>query len=214
MIGQPPLLPLMATDPVAAGVWIAACLIWLVPEMIAMPRQMAKHARKSASRQDRRSLGVLLGLQWAGIALNFLLGWFYPEAAIPWPRTALFWSGFLLIVLGVAFRWYAIWTLGRYFTRDVAVSADQPVIQAGPYRIIRHPAYSGTLITMLGLGLTTANWAGLIVLLGCAFLGHSYRVAVEEKALIQAIGRPYLEYMQRTGRFIPRLFSQAGHRLS
>ncbi len=206
MDGKPVWLPLMFTDPAAAGVWIAACLIWLVPEMIAMPGQMAKHARKSASRQDRRSLVVLLGLQWAGVALDFLLAWFFPEAAILWPRAALFWSGVLLIVLGVAFRWYAIWTLGRYFTRDVAVSVDQPVIQSGPYRIIRHPAYSGTLITLLGLGLTTANWAGLIVLLACAFLGHFYRVVVEEQALIQAIGRPYRDYMRRTGRFIPRVF--------
>jgi protein-S-isoprenylcysteine O-methyltransferase Ste14 len=38
------------------------------------------------------------------------------------------------------------------------------------------------------------------------FLGHSYRVSVEEKALMRSIGQPYIDYMQRTRRFIPRVF--------
>jgi protein-S-isoprenylcysteine O-methyltransferase Ste14 len=112
----------------------------------------------------------------------------------------------ILILLGVALRWYAIWTLGRYFTRDVAVSADQQVVQTGPYRSIRHPAYSGTFLTMLGVGLAMTNWASLVTLLICVLIGHMYRVSVEEKALIQAIGQPYVEYMHRTRLFIPLVF--------
>jgi protein-S-isoprenylcysteine O-methyltransferase Ste14 len=96
--------------------------------------------------------------------------------------------------------------LGRYFTRDVVVSHDQPVIQNGPYRLIRHPTYSGTFLTMLGVGLVMTNWASLICLLVCVFLGHMYRVHIEEKALIRAIGQPYSEYMRHTKRFIPWVF--------
>jgi protein-S-isoprenylcysteine O-methyltransferase Ste14 len=103
-------------------------------------------------------------------------------------------------------RWYAIWTLGRYFTRDVAVSAEQQVVQRGPYRAIRHPAYSGTFLTMLGVGLAVTNWASLAVLLTGVLLGHLYRVHVEEKALMQTIGQPYIDYMRRTRRFIPLVF--------
>jgi len=67
-------LPLIYTNAVAAALFVAACLIWLVPEAISMPRQMAK-ARRAASRvQDRGSLLVLLGLQWAGRAPR-CLGW-------------------------------------------------------------------------------------------------------------------------------------------
>src|SRR6185312_14202293 len=102
--------------------------------------------------------------------------------------------------------WYAIWTLGGYFTRDVAVSANQKVVQIGPYRFIRHPAYSGTFLTMVGVGLALTNWASLIVLLVCVFAGHLYRVRVEEQALVQTIGQPYLEYMHHTRRFIPLVF--------
>ena len=137
--------------------------------------------------------------------MNFLLAWLLPQAAILWQRTTLFLLGLIVIFLGVALRWYAIRVLGSYFTRDVAVN-DQQVIQHGPYRLIRHPAYSGTFLTMLGVGLVMTNWASLIALLVCVFLGHIYRVSIEEKALIRTIGQPYIEYMRRTRRFIPRVF--------
>lgn len=151
-------------------------------------------------------MSILIGLLWLGITLNFALAALLPEAAISWQRTTLFGIGISLILLGTALRWYAIWTLGSYFTRDVAVSADQKVVQSGPYRYIRHPAYSGTFTTMLGLGLALTNWASLIALLACVFAGHLYRMHVEEKALVQAIGQPYVEYMRHTRRFIPWVF--------
>jgi len=181
-------------------------LIWIVPEMIGMVKQMATVSRKEALVQDRGSMALLIGLQWVGLALNFWLAWWLPGAAIIWQRTALFLLGVILILLGVALRWYAIRTLGSYFTRDIAVSADQMVVKSGPYRSIRHPAYSGTFLTMLGVGLAMTNWASLVALQSCVFLGHLYRVYVEEKALIDAMGQPYLDYMRETKRFIPSVF--------
>ncbi len=200
------MLPLIYTNLGAAGIFLAACLIWNVPEMIGAIKQRAKVSRKDASVQDRSSMGILIGLQWVGLALNFSLAALFQAAAISWHRTILFGIGIALILLGVAFRWYAIRTLGRYFTRDVAVSANQQVVQNGPYRSIRHPAYSGTFLTMAGVGLAMTNWASLVALLICVLLGHIYRVSVEEKALSQTIGQPYIEYMHRTRRFIPFVF--------
>ena len=72
--------------------------------------------------------------------------------------------------------------------------------------MIRHPAYSGTFLTMLGVGLAMTNWASLVALLLCVFLGHIYRVSIEEQALIRTIGQPYIEYMRRTKRFIPWVY--------
>jgi protein-S-isoprenylcysteine O-methyltransferase Ste14 len=199
-------LPLIYTNTGAAGIFFAACSVWLVPEAIGMLKQRAKRSRKEATIQDRGSMGILIGLQWVGLALNFSLAGLFPAAAIPWHRTLLFSIGVTLILLGVALRWYAIWTLGGYFTREVAVSADQHVVQNGPYRFVRHPAYSGTFLTMLGVGLAMTNWASLVALLTCVLVGYMYRVSVEEKALIQSIGQPYFEYMGRTKRFIPLVF--------
>jgi protein-S-isoprenylcysteine O-methyltransferase Ste14 len=200
------LLPLIYSSPAAAGLFLVTCLIWLAPEIVGMRRQMGKFSRKAERNQDRSSLAILLGMQWIGLALNFLLAWLVPAAAISWQRTGLFFLGLSVILLGVALRWYAIGALGGYFTRDVVVSADQPVVQNGPYRLIRHPAYSGTFLTMLGVGLAVTNWVSLAVLLLCVFLGHIYRVGVEEKALVRMIGEPYSEYMRRTKRFIPWVY--------
>ncbi len=200
------MLPLIYTNAGATGLFLVACLAWNVPEMIGAFKQTARASRKEALVQDHGSMRILIGLLWFGIALNLLFGWLFPTAALSWHRTALFLVGVILIFLGVALRWYAIWMLGAYFTRDVAVSADQKVVQTGPYRYIRHPAYSGTFLTMLGVGLAMTNWASLMALLLCVFSGHLYRVHVEEKALIRAIGQPYIEYMRHTRRFIPWVF--------
>lgn len=197
------MLPLIYTNPVAAGIFLAACLVWNVPEWLGTFKQGAKAARKEAAVQDRGSMVLLVGLLWFGVALNFALAGLLPAAALSWQRTTLFGIGISFILLGVALRWYAIRVLGYYFTRDVAVSTDQKVIQDGPYRYIRHPAYSGTFLTMLGVGLALTNWASLGTLLLCVFAGHLYRVGIEEEALLQTIGQPYVEYMHHTKRFIP-----------
>jgi len=197
------MLPLIYTNVWAFTLFLAACLIWNAPETIGMLRQRSRVARKEATSQDHHSMTILIGLQMLGLALNFLLAATIPQAAITWQRTALLLVGVGLILLGVAFRWYAIRTLGAYFTRDVAVSAQQPIMQRGPYRYIRHPSYTGTFITMLGVGVATANLVSLLVLLVCVLTGHLNRVRIEEQALAQTIGQPYIDYMRRTKRFIP-----------
>jgi protein-S-isoprenylcysteine O-methyltransferase Ste14 len=111
-----------------------------------------------------------------------------------------------MVLLGIILRQYAIRVLGRYFTREVATRADQPVVQNGPYKFIRHPAYSGTLLTVLGIGLAMTNWASLVAILVCSFTGYFYRVLVEERALRRSLGPPYVEYMRRTKRFVPFVF--------
>jgi protein-S-isoprenylcysteine O-methyltransferase Ste14 len=194
---------LIYTNAGAAATFLVACLIWNIPEAVGMVKQRAPIARTEATVQDRGSMGLLISLQWLGLTLCLAFGWIIQAAAISWQRVAIFRLGVILILLGVALRWYAIWTLGRYFTRDVAVSANQQVVRRGPYHVVRHPAYSGTILTMLGVGLAMTNWASLLVLCPCVLLGHLYRVRVEERALIQTIGQPYVEYMRHTKRFIP-----------
>jgi protein-S-isoprenylcysteine O-methyltransferase Ste14 len=96
--------------------------------------------------------------------------------------------------------------LGRYFTANVRVQADQPVIDAGPYRLVRHPSYTGGMIMYLGTGLALTNWLSVLILAGMGALTYAYRVRVEERALATSIGEPYREYMQRTKRFVPFMF--------
>ncbi|HEY6903143.1 MAG TPA: isoprenylcysteine carboxylmethyltransferase family protein [Candidatus Acidoferrales bacterium] len=121
-------------------------------------------------------------------------------------RTWVFFAGVTLMLAGIAFRFYAMKVLGRFFTYNVAVHAGQTVVEVGPYRYIRHPSYTGALITLIGVGLALGNWASLLAILACTGIAYAYRISVEESALIAALGEPYKQYMRRTRRLVPFLF--------
>ena len=127
-------------------------------------------------------------------------------AAIPWLRPQVTIAGMVVILLGTALRWWAIFTLGRNFTIDVAVRSTQSVVQSGPYRFVRHPSYTAILIMLLGVGMALANWASLVAILAGGLIGLLYRVRVEERALVEGLGQPYMDYMRTTRRFIPFIF--------
>jgi protein-S-isoprenylcysteine O-methyltransferase Ste14 len=193
--------PIFFDQPIYGAIFGVACAIWYVPELIGTFFQRA--TRRHGTRHDRGSYAVLVGVLWIGLLLGFGIAAFLPWAAIPFLRLPLFWLGIGGILAGVALRWYAIRVLGRFFTRDVATQIGQTVVQEGPYRFIRHPAYSGTLLTLLGIGLTLGNGLALLVVLIGGVIGHLYRVHVEEQALVTALGEPYRAYMRGARRFIP-----------
>ena len=143
--------------------------------------------------------GVLLGL-WSAFAIAYAV----PQAAIRWHRDWLLAAGILLMAAGVGLRFYAIRTLGLYFTVTVRTHPAQRVVATGPYRLVRHPSYSASLLTFAGACLALANWLALlaIVLPAAAF---AYRIRVEEAALLQALGDDYRRYMQHTKRLVPYL---------
>jgi protein-S-isoprenylcysteine O-methyltransferase Ste14 len=197
--------PLVFSKPAYIIAFISAVLIWRVPELIGS--FWWRSARDpTARKQDRGSYFVLIGAIGIGAVVGFGAAAVWTSAAIPWLRPQVTIAGLVLILLGVAIRWWAILTLGHYFTFDVAVRPTQAVVQSGPYRFVRHPGYSGVLLFLLGMGLALANWASVGALLAGGLTGLLYRVRVEERALTEALGQPYVEYMRRTKRFIPFIF--------
>ena len=119
---------------------------------------------------------------------------------------AVFFVGICFMLLGIALRWYSAAVLGKYFTFDVAIRSNQTLIEAGPYRYVRHPSYSGALLSLLGFGLALGNVAGLLAALVCMGFAYAYRIRVEETALASALGQSYQEYTKRTWRLVPFLF--------
>lgn len=199
------LRPLPFINLTYALVFWPAYVFWLAFEAKA-GRARRSDASASASTRDRGSFRFLLALYWTGITSAFFLSYFLPQAAILSNRTAVFVAGIVLMIGGLAFRWYAMLLLGRFFTFDVAVHSGQTVIETGPYRYIRHPSYTGALLTLTGLGLALGNWASLFAILVCMAVAYYYRISVEEAALVAALGEPYRQYMRRTRRLIPFLF--------
>src|SRR5262249_14250582 len=152
--------------------------------------------------QDRFSGPALIIGVGLAIGIGIRAAVFVPQAAITFFRPELFGFGIALAVAGIAFRWYAIARVGRFFETRVTVAADQVVVDTGPYRLVRHPSYTGALLTVFGVLLSSTNWLSLACFL-IAIPGFAYRIAVEERALAGGLGESYRDYMRRTKRLIP-----------
>jgi protein-S-isoprenylcysteine O-methyltransferase len=174
-------------------------MIWVTSELAVM---VLKHARGNASRRDRGSLGVL----WAGIgAATFAASMMrsYRPTRIGYDT---FWIGLGLLILGIMIRGIAIATLWRYFTVDVSIREGHEIVDRGIYRVIRHPAYTGSILSFLGLGFAFGNWLSVAIIAVATIIGFSYRIAVEEGALIDHFGDRYRDYMRRSKRLIPGFY--------
>jgi len=110
------------------------------------------------------------------------------------------------LVSGIAFRIWAIRHLGRFFTVDVGIQQGHQVVEDGPYRFVRHPSYSGSLLALVGVGFLTFNWLGLFLIITCTLLAYALRIPVEEKAMLAQFGAQYAEYAARTKRLIPWIY--------
>ncbi|MBA3646896.1 MAG: isoprenylcysteine carboxylmethyltransferase family protein [Gemmatimonadaceae bacterium] len=119
------------------------------------------------------------------------------------PFVFVFYSGIIVLLLGSLLRRVCFKTLGEHFTGDVRARADQPVIQSGPYRWVRHPSYTAAMLMYLGIGLALTSWISIALLLAGTVVGYLYRVRIEECALLKEIGAPYAEFMRTRKRFIP-----------
>jgi protein-S-isoprenylcysteine O-methyltransferase Ste14 len=119
-----------------------------------------------------------------------------PTAVAESVGLVLFWSG-------ISLRFWSFHTLGRYFTFTVQTSTDQPVIVDGPYRVIRHPGYSGLLLIITAVGLFIGNWWSLLWLTAAITGGLVFRIRVEERALTRNLGDRYLSYAATHKRLVP-----------
>jgi protein-S-isoprenylcysteine O-methyltransferase Ste14 len=157
-----------------------------------------------ATHRDDGSRWLLIASVWGTVALGIGLAFAFSNAAVTRGRTAVFAAGLLLMIAGLAFRYYSIRVLGASFTVDVGTRPSQEVVESGPYRWVRHPSYTGALLTVLGVlvcCLNVASFAAIVL----AAAGYANRIRVEERALATDLGTPYREYMRRTKRLIPFL---------
>ena len=131
--------------------------------------------------------------------IAFVKAWSFPAS---W-HIPLFVVGVLLMILGSLLRRYCWRALGESFTGDVSVRPDQPIISSGPYRLVRHPSYTAGMVMYIGIGLALGSWFSLALLTIATYATYSYRVIVEERVLLDALGEPYAAYMKERKRFIP-----------
>jgi protein-S-isoprenylcysteine O-methyltransferase len=115
----------------------------------------------------------------------------------------LFYVGEALFIAGGVFTTWSYSRLGRNLSPYVEVLPDHVVIEAGPYRYLRHPGYLGQLIAFVGLGLALQSWVALLLILIVAVVLLTLRIRMEEQHMAKGLGQPYTDYMARTKRLIP-----------
>jgi protein-S-isoprenylcysteine O-methyltransferase len=165
---------------------------------------LLKRSRDDSVDADDSTLRTL----WITIVLAVTVGIVtslrVPAAAIG-GRT-LVWVGGALFLSGLMLRWYSIVYLGRFFTVNVAIHSGHEIIDTGPYTHVRHPSYAGALLAFLGLALCMANWLSLLLVVVPIFWAFTLRMNIEETALSNALGAPYINYMRRTKRLAPSIY--------
>jgi protein-S-isoprenylcysteine O-methyltransferase Ste14 len=122
------------------------------------------------------------------------------------PGAAAFAAGMVILLAGLVLRGWSIKTLAEYFTATVMVSPGQLVVTGGPYRLLRHPSYTGLLLAFTGLGLASANWVSLAAMVLLPLAAIVWRIHAEEHALMSALGDRYGAYAAGHKRLIPLIW--------
>ncbi|GIH19910.1 methyltransferase family protein [Rugosimonospora africana] len=177
---------------------------WLLTEGTEFARGWRSRLRRDDPRLYHRAFWWLSGLCFvAGTVAVNLAPVTVPAADIR-PRTLSVGAGIALILAGTGLRELAIRTLGGWYCSfTVRVAPDQPVIAAGPYRLLRHPGHAGMLMVCVGAGLVSANWVGLSVLAALTLALVLWRTRVEETALLATLGDRYRGYAAARKRLVP-----------
>ena len=184
--------------------------VLLVSELFLMRSRLSSDSERTA---DRGSLRLLMAVIFASVVLAWAVGRALPEARLaallsldPAAITLVHWIGVGVFAAGLGLRWWAIAWLGRLFTFDVSIAADHRVIDTGPYRLVRHPAYTGSLLSFVGIGICGGNVVSLLLLVVPITLAFLRRIAIEEAALVSALGPDYEAYSRRTKRLVPWVY--------
>lgn len=181
-------------------IFIIIYLVWFISEIF------INISRRSGNKngQDKGTKRFI----WITIAIANSLGVIFAKTLyFPVGSSIIIpYSGLIVIVLGMIFRFIAIWTLGRFFTVDVTIRENHKLKRDGLYNILRHPSYSGSVLSFIGFGLSLNNWLSLFIVSVSVTMAMLRRINVEEKLLTDQFGTEYKDYIKHTYRLIPWVY--------
>ena len=142
-----------------------------------------------------------------GIQLWMIYAWTFQfgnplERAPGWNE----WLGFTLVLSGAGMRYWAIKTLGSFFTLQICLRNDHRLITSGPYRYLLHPSYTGAILGILGFCLFFFQPTPSLIYFCGLIAFYVKRIQSEEKMLTEKFGNTYLERRNRCYRLIPFIY--------
>ena len=180
--------------------WVAWVTYWW-----ALSRSVKVNARRESVYSRRSYVAALLLavvlLSVPNLPIPFLGMRFLPAAA--W----LLWNGIgaVLVVIGLLFTVWAREHLGRNWSDVVTIKVDHELVTSGPYRVVRHPIYTGLLLAFLGTAIARGEWRGLLAV-ALALWAFWRKLRVEERLMREQFGAAYEEYGERVAALIPFVF--------
>lgn len=188
-------------------------MVLIAGVVLVLPVGLYHRIKSQSTREplDRRKEGlfILLTLRPLGmVAIVAVVAYLIDPAYMAWSSWPLaLWVRWMGSALGVAAGALLIWSfraLGKNLTDTVVTRTEHTLVTGGPYRWVRHPFYDAAALCIVATSLVAANW--FILLSGSlAFTLIVVRTRIEEEQLLARFRDSYRTYMQRTGRFLPRL---------
>lgn len=164
-------------------------------------RQPGSASSLEASRDDHGTTRLIVTAYLLAAALPPLLRRVplrsLPEAAAP--------VGAAVETAGLVVRAWSMRTLGASYSRTLRTKQAQPVVDEGPYRLIRHPGYLGSLVTWIGFALTSRSLPVVVAVAGLLASAYRQRINAEERLLRRDLPG-YLDYSRRTKKLVPFLW--------
>jgi protein-S-isoprenylcysteine O-methyltransferase Ste14 len=160
---------------------------------------------------DRRQEGIFILATLRPVGLLLFLGvvaYLVNPASMVWSSTPLpawlRWIGAGICATSGALLLWTFRRLGKNLTDTVVTRRVHTLVTHGPYRWVRHPFYDSVALFVLGTSLIAANW--FLFVAGGLLIGlFVIRTRTEEDKLLARFGDSYRAYMERTGRFVPRI---------
>ena len=171
---------------------------FFIVELILRKDGYAKSLGKTKSDRNSTSLITIAIFTVVGLSIifNYLKSGVFESRIIR--EVAL-----VIMVFGLFLRVWSMITLKRYYTRTLITTKQQTIIKKGPYSIIRHPGYLGTILVWSFAGLAMQNIIIPIVSTLLIVASYVYRINKEEKMLAEQFGKQYIDYKFNTWRLIP-----------
>jgi len=175
------------------------CFIWLFSEILI--NILTRSKKSESNSHDQNSLGII----WIVIILSIATGVFI-ASSYPNFTVIKYFFGISLILVGISIRLMAIFSLKSFFNSNVAIHHDHRLKTDGIFKKVRHPSYSASLLSFLGLGIMLGNWISLLIIFLPVLGAFLYRIKIEEKALSGYFKEDYLNYQRRTKKLLPYLY--------
>jgi protein-S-isoprenylcysteine O-methyltransferase Ste14 len=192
-------MPLIFRQGPAATAFTVAVAAWLIFEFVMRARQRRQAGRPAPADP---TFSVLIACLVAAVAAAEMLG---RDGRLPWPG-GLAWpavAGIALIIAGIGLRAWSIATLGRFFQYQITIQPGHRVVISGPYRHLRHPAYTAIALILAGIALACDDVWGLAAAAALGGIGLAVRIRAEERQLTRALGAEYQHFAVGRKRLVP-----------